>query len=365
MPPVAGHDRELHRHIKGVRHDEVHIGDQEGLRENSCLPSHVYKILLHVLVVNEDALSGRNSKALALAGRVADRPLVAAYTMSFFIEKIAFRIGLSGIALHKGRVIPVGHEADVLGVAFLRIDELMLFCNLPRLFLRHAAEGKDGVGKLVLGHGVEDIGLVLGRIQPPLQKPPAPALVVLDPGIVAGHHIVKSLVVGAFPQGCKLEVAVALNAGIGRAPGLVSGDEGLYDPVGKLGRQVQNLILHPQLDGDIGGVIDVLVRAAGLRLLLHRGVANIIELHRRAHAGVAPLQHQHRRHRRIHTPAHGYKRRLTHSLPASHWRTFAPNSLMRPKHSVNLTPAVRTSSCPRVHYMHIRSPAAASSSPLR
>ena len=70
------------------------------------------------------------------------------------------------------------------------------------------------MGKLPLGQGIEHVALIFVLIQPGFQKNPPRSLVPLHPGIVACSHLVKARFRRPPEQLSKLDVPVAVDAGV-------------------------------------------------------------------------------------------------------------------------------------------------------
>ena len=84
-----------------------------------------------------------------------------AHNGSALVQVVPLGIGFAGVALHKGRIVPVGHEADVLAVVLPGGDKALEPGNFPNLGLGQLPQREEGVGQHLLGQGVQEIGLVL------------------------------------------------------------------------------------------------------------------------------------------------------------------------------------------------------------
>ena len=90
--------------------------------------------------------------------------MVLAHNLAALVQKISLGIGLSGVALQKGGVVPVRHEADVLAVVLPGGDKAVFFRYGADLGLGQFPQGEEGVLQHILGQAVEKIGLILGLI---------------------------------------------------------------------------------------------------------------------------------------------------------------------------------------------------------
>ena len=134
---------------------------------------------------------------------------------ALFVDKISGYGGLPGIFLDKGSVIAVRDKTDILAVRLVRVDEALLLGNLTDLCLGIGPQREKCMGKLLLGHGVKDIALILGVIQPFFQKITSGVRILLNLRIVAADNIVCAQFLCFFNQGIKFQEAIAVNAGIG------------------------------------------------------------------------------------------------------------------------------------------------------
>ena len=90
--------------------------------------------------------------------------------------------------------------------------------------------------ELLLSHRVEDVALILARIDRPQQtvRRAAGRIPPLDAGVVAGSQAIGADHPGALHQVAELHVPVALQAGIRRPPGGVLVDEPLHHRLAEL-----------------------------------------------------------------------------------------------------------------------------------
>ena len=69
--------------------------------------------------------------------------------------------GSAGNPLHGGGIVPIRGKADILAIPFSRIGESSFPGNFADFGLLEPSQREQGMGKLVLGHAVEKITLVL------------------------------------------------------------------------------------------------------------------------------------------------------------------------------------------------------------
>ena len=161
--------------------------------------------------------------------------------------------------------------------------------------------------QLLLRQVVEHIALVLALIQTLFEQEPAGGLVLLHPCVVTRDHILHAVGFGPVQQVAELHIFIAVDAGIRGAAGFVDADEFFNDLLPEVGGEIQYFIGDIQRKCYLGGVLDILFRAAGMKAgLAQHLVAG--EPHGDAGAVVARLLHQPCRHRTVHAAAHGNER---------------------------------------------------------
>ena len=135
---------------------------------------------------------------------------------------------LASPAADKGSVVPVGHKADVLAVPLAGIDKAVLLGQGPGLVFGQPPQGQQQPGKLPLGQGVEHIALVLVLIQALFQQPAARGFIPFHPGVVACGHIGVADLLPPAHELLKLDIPVAVHAGVGGFPMLVGGGKPVH-----------------------------------------------------------------------------------------------------------------------------------------
>ena len=128
--------------------------------------------------------------------------------------------------------------------------------------------------------------------------------VVFDPGIVAGDHIFHALLVCILHQTVEFQIAVAVDAGVGRTAIFIDADKLLHNLLSKLRRKIRHGMGDIQLKRHLGGVVDIRLAAAGVGEAAP-DIRIAEQAHGHAHAVVALPQHQPRRHGAVHAAAHG------------------------------------------------------------
>ena len=130
---------------------------------------------------------------------------------------------------------------------------------------------------------------------------PVPAV---DAGIVAGSHIAAAQELRPLEEGPELQVAVAVDAGVGGEALAVAGRELPDDLLPERIREVEDIVRDAQAEGGGAGVLHILQAAAG-PATGEAGVLVLIELHGAAHAVVARVPQQLPRRAGVHAAAHG------------------------------------------------------------
>lgn len=121
---------------------------------------------------------------------------------------------------------------------------------------------------------------------------------------MAGDHILHAVLCGPVQQVAELHIFIAVDAGVGGTARLVDADKFFNDLRPEIGGEIQHLIRHIQCKGHLGGILDILFRAAGLVAGLSQRFV-VGKPHGDAGAVVARLLHQAGRHRAVHAAAHG------------------------------------------------------------
>ena len=245
----------------------------------------------------------RQAQALALTDGVADDALVLSEHVAALIGKVARRIGLLCVGFDKPRVVAVRHKADVLAVVLVRVDKALFFGDGARLLLCHFAERKNGFGELRLRERIEHIALVLACIDGFFEQIPAACRVIGDGGVMPRHHTVKAQLLRVAQKLFEFDIAVAVDAGIGRAAVFVGADKALDDRVFKAFGKIVDKKRNAETAAHAARVLGAVERAAGL--FVRCFLRTVKQTERHAGAVVAALQHQVCRHRAVHAAAHG------------------------------------------------------------
>src|SRR5690606_19689660 len=156
------------------------------------------------------------------------------------------------------------------------------------------------------------VALVLVAVAAAADDPAARRVVLPDAGVVARGDEVAAEGVGALEEGGPLDVGVAEDARVGRAPFEIVGGEPLDDAVAKLLADVDDEVGEAEADGHGAGVVHGLERAAahllaaaGLRLGRTAGRRVVPRLHRHADDVVALLVEEGGGDGGVHPAAHG------------------------------------------------------------
>ena len=165
--------------------------------------------------------------------------------------------------LDEASVVAVGHEADVLALAFPRIVEPCFTCKFANLRLRQFPKREKHMGERILCQMEEDIALVLFWIKPAFQQVAARFLVVSAPGVMPGRHVVESQLAAALLQGVELHVAVAVDARVGRSTAEVLLAEAVNHFTSEKSLVVEDEVVHPQTERHLTRVFDIARGAAG------------------------------------------------------------------------------------------------------
>ena len=236
-------------------------GTRIGFRSKQLLPgSQSHRVALCRQGADVQRLPGADAQPPPLAHGVADDALVPAQHGAAAVDEIAGRGGEPGVPLDHGGIVPVRHEADVLTVRLGGVYKALRLCQLPHLLLPQPTQRKQGVGQLLLGHGVEHVALILACVQPLFQQI-APVL-LFDPGVMPGGDILAAQNPGPLHQLFKFHISVAVDAGIGGDAGPVAFNKFVHHLFGKGILKVEHIVGHPQPVGHAPGVLHILQGAA-------------------------------------------------------------------------------------------------------
>ena len=183
--------------------------------------------------------------------------------------------------------------------------------------LGSAPQRKERMRQLLLRHGIQNVALILGRIERFLEN--IFPVLLLDARIMSGRHMVAAQKPRALEQLVELHEAVAVDARIRRAAMTVAANKLADDLFLEILREIEHVVAHPQPRGDAPRVLHIVKRAAGVSARDARVLVGI-ELHRAAGTAVPRVGKQLRRDAGIHAAAHGNQN--VHSFPSqtSGWR---------------------------------------------
>ena len=216
--------------------------------------------------------------------------------------------GLGGVGTTGGDEIGIGavaDEADLLRLGFVGDGKAEGAGEDAGFTLVEATEGESEIAELVLGHGVEDVALVLGVIEGAEEavRSVAPRCGVVDAGVVAGGETISPEGAGAGDEVAELHVAIALEAGIGGAAAGVLVDEGVDDLAAEVDLHVDGI--EGDADGGAGatGVVHGGDTAAGVGAVVFVLGAEEAEID--AHDVVAAMAHEEGGDGAVDAAAHG------------------------------------------------------------
>src|SRR5690554_1414771 len=238
---------------------------------------------------------------LGVVGQPADaEPLALAQGVVHQAHVLADRLALRGLdhAGLGGQVLleeiakaPLADEADAGGVLLAGGHQVVALGDGAHLGLLEFAHREEGAGDGRLGHGVEEVALVLVGIEP-LEEPRTQQAVggaadLTLTNIVAGGDLLGAEHLCVLQEHLELDLAVAEDVRVRGAPGLVLGQEVLEDVV-------------PVLGGEVGGVqpdAELLADGLGVRQVFLGGavfgaVVLVPVLHEQAFDLIALLEQQ-------------------------------------------------------------------------
>jgi len=273
--------------------------EQPGVEQGRGIGAHYDPAGVGLDPNHPSGLAQRHAEAPALAD---GEPLVAgvhANDTTTLIDDLARSLDIWAVLLHEGPVVIIRDEADLLALRLVCGDQVEAIRQLANLGLVETAEGEQGVVDGTLGHGKQEIGLILPWID---RRGEAAAIRgVDDAAVVAGSEVAGPERQRAREQDLELEHPVALDARIGRAAREVG---------------VREIVHHGLLEGllevhHIERDLQALRHAAGIESVLEATAVprppsrRVVQLHVHADDFVTLVGEERRGDGRVHAPTHG------------------------------------------------------------
>ena len=146
------------------------------------------------------------------------------------------------------------------------------------------AQRQQKAAQHLLSKAVQHIGLV-ARIAFGAANAPHTLLILLNTRIVPGGDLVAPQHIRAVKQLVELHIAVAVDAGVWRAPRKIACNKLVDDLLAKVVREVEDKIVHAEAVRHAARVLHIVKRAAGVRAVNAR-IGVVVELHRAADAEI-------------------------------------------------------------------------------
>ena len=216
------------------------------------------------------------------------------------VDDIARFIGTATVTLQKAQVIAVGHEADILAIVLLGVDEALCLGDFAHMALLYAAQRQKRMRQLVLRHGIQHVALVFFRIESAAKCPAAVPL--LDSRVVPRSNMIAPEFFGALQQPAEFHAPIALDARVGRMARFVFLDERPHNLVFEFSGIIEHIMRNSQAKRHITRIFNIIEAATCMPRRIN--VFVVIELHGGADAFVALALQQIRRHARIDAAAH-------------------------------------------------------------
>ena len=246
----------------------------------------------------------RDAQPLSLPDGVVNHATVCADPFALRVEKVAGLRNFSRVPLNESGIVPVRHKADVLAVRLVRIEKAVFLGDLTHPVLGKFAHRELGVRQLFLGQIVQYIALILAAVQPLFQQIAPGSFVVCHPGIVSGDNGVHLHFLHPEIELFKFQIAVAVDAGVGRPAVFIGVDKPVHDLFFEVCRKVENIVGHMQTIRHAPCVLHIVQGAAGL-FPLDPCLFVLEQFHGRTDAFIAFLLHQKRRNGTVYAAAHG------------------------------------------------------------
>src|SRR5215213_10983317 len=178
---------------------------------------------------------------------MVDQPSMFAKRLAICVDYLA---GAGHVWPPLGDEVGIGtlaDEADLLTLSLLRHGQVESPRQRPRLGLVESTEREMDEAELLLGQRVEDVALVLFRVDGAQQtvRLPHRRIAALDPGVVSGSQTIGSDQLGPLHQVAELHMPVALQAGVRGPPRGVLVDETLDDRLAELAFHIDGVKRNP------------------------------------------------------------------------------------------------------------------------
>ena len=325
----------LHLHIHSFprrkrRHNPVPIRGHAALRRKLRARTHHYLVGGHVLAKHEIRLgSAPYAESLALPNGISNGALMLAKHLTLSIDDIARLVRRAAVALQKAQIVAIGHEADILAIVLLRIDETLLFGDFAHMGFCETAKRQKRMRQLVLSHKGEHVALIFRGIEAAPQRktnaiacghiiarPQIGAIVdardarrvllrTFNSSVMTGGNEIATQFLSAPQKPAEFHAAVAFDARIGSMSNFVFFHERTHDFVFELSRIIEHVMRDSQTERNVARILDVIEAAARMAIVVN-GIV-VVQLHGSADALIALALQQIRRYARIDAAAHRNK----------------------------------------------------------
>jgi hypothetical protein len=161
------------------------------------------------------------------------------------------------VAVQKFAERPLANEADARRVFFPSVGQADLFGNAAHLGLVQLTDREQRFGQLRLVQAVQKVTLVFAGVQSLEQLVSARLGIQPNPSVMAGGDFLGPQAHGVVQKRLELDLGVAQDVGVGRAPSLVFAHKLGKNPVFVIGRKIDMLDLDAQHIGHGRGVDEV------------------------------------------------------------------------------------------------------------
>src|SRR5713101_1070683 len=265
---ITGLSAVRHVRIRGrVAHPgEVLCGKPLAQEQRMIVSLHDDQLVLaeilsrHVPRLGRGALAAPDADAFALADGVEGKPDVLSDDPAFgrtHRPRLFRQIAAQELAERA-----LADEANSGRVALRKIVQTRLLRDFSHLGLLQLADRKDDARELRLSEAMQEVALVLGKIER-LEQLEAPSR-FSQPRIVPGRDALRAERQGVIEESAELDLGVAQHVRVGSAAGGVFREESAEDALLVLRREIHHLQLDADHLGDRGAVDQVLARRAVL-----------------------------------------------------------------------------------------------------
>ena len=243
-----------------------------------------------------------------------NQPFVPSYHIALRVDKVAGNGFYSHDVGEKSCVIVILNKTNILAVRLTGIYQVLFFGYFPDFAFKHIPQGKQGSRKLLLRHGIENVGLIFRCIFSFLQEIPLLLLIILHSGIMACSDIVISEKERPFQKLAELDVPVAINAWVRRLTFLIRICKSLHYVPLKIQSEIEDIVTKTQTLRHYLRIFHIEDGTAGPGFVIDAQIFIVVELQSDPADIIALFQQQSSCNGTVNSSAHSYQYFFLHIL---------------------------------------------------